>query len=74
MVRGMRLRILYGTLALVVGLAVYAGAAMAIIARLPQNAALAFTAYALAGVLWVGPAAWLTRWMGRAPYRRPPET
>jgi hypothetical protein len=69
----MRLRILYGTLALVLGLVVYAGAVMAVIARLPDNAALTFAAYAVAGVLWVAPAAWLTRWMGLAPYRRPPE-
>jgi hypothetical protein len=69
----MRLRILFGGIGLLVGLGVYAAAAMAIAVRLPQNAALDFGFYALAGLLWIFPAALLTRWMLRArPYRPPP--
>ena len=69
----MRLRILFGTLALVAGLAVYGGVAMAIAARLPQSAVIAFGFYALAGIAWVPPASLIVRWMGRAaPFRPPP--
>ncbi len=68
----MRLRILIGTLVLILGLALYAGAVMALVANLPDNAALDFTVYSVAGVAWVAPAALLTRWMVREPYRRPP--
>ena len=70
----MRLRILLGTIILVAGLAIYGIAAMAVAVRLPPSAALAFGFYALAGTLWVVPAALLTRWMqGAAPHRPPPQ-
>jgi hypothetical protein len=69
----MRLRILVGTLGLLVGLVIYGALAMAIAARLPQNALLAFGFYAVAGIAWVAPASLLTRWMVHAaPYRPPP--
>jgi hypothetical protein len=68
----MRLRVLVGTIVLVFGLALYAGAVMALVARLPENASLDFTVYGLAGIAWLAPAALLTRWMLRGPYRRPP--
>jgi Protein of unknown function (DUF2842) len=69
----MRLRILVGTIILLFGLALYGVLVMAVAARLPENAALAFGFYALAGVAWVVPASLLTRWMVRArPYRPPP--
>jgi len=65
----MRLRILAGTLLLLVGLVLYAGAVMALVARLPANAALDFALYGVAGIAWVAPAALLTRWMLREPQR-----
>ena len=69
----MRLRILFGGLILVAGLAIYALLAMAIAARLPDNGAIAFVFYGLAGLAWVLPASLVTRWMLRAaPYRPPP--
>ncbi|HXQ49787.1 MAG TPA: DUF2842 domain-containing protein [Stellaceae bacterium] len=68
----MRLRILVGGLALALGLALYAGIVMAIAARLPENALLAFGFYALAGFAWLVPGSYLTRWMLRAPPYRPP--
>jgi hypothetical protein len=69
----MRLRILFGTVVLLVGLGVYGALAMAIAARLPQSAIVAFGFYALAGTAWVAPASLLTRWMLRAaPFRPPP--
>ena len=63
----MRLRILIGTIVLLTGLAVYAVAVMALIAKLPENAVLDFAIYAVAGIAWVAPAALLTRWMLREP-------
>jgi hypothetical protein len=69
----MRLRILFGSLGLTLGLALYALAAMAIAARLPENATVVFLYYAVAGIAWVVPASLVTRWMVRAaPYRPPP--
>jgi hypothetical protein len=69
----MRLRILFGSLLLVAGLALYALAAMVLAAHLPDSAVLAFAYYAIAGVAWVAPASLVTRWMMRAaPYRPPP--
>ena len=69
----MRLRILFGGVGLALGLALYAVLAMVIAARLPENAAVAFGFYALAGVAWVAPASLVTRWILRAaPYRPPP--
>jgi len=61
----MRLRILIGTIVLLFGLVVYSGAVMALVAHLPDNAALDFTIYGIAGIAWVAPAALLTRWMAR---------
>lgn len=71
----MRLRILLGSLLLVLGLALYALAVMAAAARLlPDNQAVELAFYALAGIAWIFPAARLTRWMQRArPFRPPPE-
>jgi Protein of unknown function (DUF2842) len=63
----MRPRMLIGTAILLLGLLVYAGAVMALVARLPDSAALDFTVYGVAGVAWVAPAALLTRWMLREP-------
>lgn len=58
---------------LTLGLALYAALAMALAVRLPDNAFLVFAYYAIAGVAWVAPAAYVTRWMMRAaPYRPPP--
>ena len=69
----MRLRILFGSLLLVVGLALYALLAMAIATHLPDSAVIAFAYYAIAGIAWVMPASLVTRWMTRAkPYRPPP--
>jgi hypothetical protein len=63
----MRLRILVGTAALVLGLAAYGLVIAALAARLmPPSPVLAFVIYALAGIAWVGPAARLTRWMQRS--------
>jgi Protein of unknown function (DUF2842) len=70
----MRLRILLGTVILIVGLALYA-AAVAVIAHrlLPPRTLIDLAFYAVAGIVWILPAAWLTRWMNRAaPYRPPP--
>lgn len=71
----MRLRILAGTLILVGGLFFYGLVIAALAARLPLGKPLAaFAFYAMAGVVWVAPAAWLVRWMQlAAPYRPPPE-
>ncbi len=71
----MRLRILLGSLLLVLGLALYALAVMAAATRLlPDNQAVELAFYALAGIAWIFPAARLTRWMQRArPFRPPPE-
>lgn len=69
----MRLRILFGGVGLALGLALYAVLVMAVAARLPESAVLAFGFYAIAGVAWVAPASLVTRWMLRAaPYRPPP--
>ncbi|HUZ75290.1 MAG TPA: DUF2842 domain-containing protein [Stellaceae bacterium] len=71
----MRLRILFGTLFLVGGLALYGLAIAALAAHVtPPGPLAAFVFYALAGTVWVAPAGWLVRWMQRAaPYRPPPE-
>lgn len=70
----MRLRILFGTIALVLGLACYGLVVAAVAAYiLPPGPWLALAYYALAGTVWIAPAAWLVRWMQRAlPYRPPP--
>jgi len=71
----MRLRILFGTLALIVGLALYGLAVAALAAHvLPPGPFVALAFYAVAGVLWLAPAAWLVRWMQKvAPFRPPPQ-
>jgi membrane protein implicated in regulation of membrane protease activity len=68
----MRLRILFGTLILVLGLALYALAVSALAPLLPAHWAAQALFYALAGILWIFPAARLTRWMQQAPPFRPP--
>jgi hypothetical protein len=69
----MRLRILFGTFALILGLALYALAVAALGERFfsPHRAVEAIF-YALAGIAWIWPAARLTRWMQRAAPHRPP--
>jgi Protein of unknown function (DUF2842) len=70
----MRLRILAGTLLLIFGLAVYAALVVVAVSRLlPGRLAIDMVLYAAAGILWIWPAARLTRWMNRAaPYHPPP--
>jgi Protein of unknown function (DUF2842) len=71
----MRLRILFGTLVLVVGLALYAAAVAVVVRRLlPGQMPVDMAFYAVAGVIWILPAAWLTRWMNQAEPHRPPGT
>jgi hypothetical protein len=63
-----RARILAGAAALVGGLALYALAAVELAGRVvPDEWAAQALFYAVAGVLWVVPAARLTRWMQAAP-------
>jgi hypothetical protein len=71
----MRLRILIGTAVLVLGLAIYGVIVAAVTARLLSPGSLAaFAVYAVAGLVWVLPAARLARWMqAAAPFRPPPE-
>jgi hypothetical protein len=69
----MRLRILLGTLALVAGLALYGLVVAALGQRwLAARPAVALAFYAVAGIVWIFPAARLTRWIQRAPPFRPP--
>jgi hypothetical protein len=69
----MRLRILFGTIGLIAGLAFYALAVAAFGARfLPEDRLVEAGFYALAGVVWILPAARLTRWMQQAAPYRPP--
>jgi hypothetical protein len=69
----MRLRILLGTVILVAGLGLYALAVAAVALRLlPDQWAVEAAFYALAGVVWIFPAARLTRWMQQASPFRPP--
>ena len=64
----MRLRILYGTIALLIGLALYAAAVMvAAAAWLPSHWAVQLVFYLVAGTVWIYPAARLTRWMQDLP-------
>jgi len=67
-VRVKRARMLVGAAALVGGLALYALAAVELAGRVvPDEWAAQALFYAVAGVLWVVPAARLTRWMQAAP-------
>jgi uncharacterized membrane protein len=60
----MRLRILLGTAALVLGLALYALAVMLVAVKLvPEHWAVEAAFYLVAGIAWIVPAARLTRWM-----------
>jgi hypothetical protein len=60
----LRLRILVGTAALVVGLALYALAVMLVAVELvPEHWAVQAVFYLVAGIAWILPAARLTRWM-----------
>lgn len=69
----MRLRILIGTLALVAGLAIYGLAVVSLATRLlPEHWVVQALFYAAAGIVWVLPAAWFTRWMQQAAPHRPP--
>jgi hypothetical protein len=69
----MRLRILLGSLLLIVGLVLYALAVVVVAMRLlPDEVALELAFYALAGIIWIFPAARLTRWMQQAGPFRPP--
>ena len=69
----MRLRILLGSLLLILGLGLYALAVMAVAVRLlPDQWAVEAVFYTFAGIAWIVPAARLTRWMQRAGPFRPP--
>jgi hypothetical protein len=69
----MRLRILAGMVALILGLAVYAVVVAVIALRfLPEQLAVDMAFYAAAGIIWIWPAARLTRWMSQAPPHHPP--
>lgn len=64
----MRLRILFGTLGLVFGLACYALLVMALAVRvLPDYWAAELIFYTVTGIIWIYPAARLTRWMQDLP-------
>ena len=60
----MRLKILFGTLMLVAGLAVYALAITTLAGRfVPEQWVVEALFYCVAGIAWVWPAARLVRWM-----------
>ena len=64
----MRLRILFGTLGLIFGLAVYALLVMRLaIAVLPENRLVEAIFYLVTGLAWIFPAARLTKWMQDLP-------
>jgi hypothetical protein len=64
----MRLRILYGTLLLIVGLGGYALAVMAVAVEiLPAQWAVQLVFYLVTGTVWLYPAARLTKWMQDLP-------
>jgi hypothetical protein len=61
------MRLAVGTAALVIGLALYALLAMRVAtALLPDNLVVETLYYLAAGLLWVWPAARVTRWIQRA--------
>lgn len=69
----MRLRILAGTVLLILGLACYAVLVIVAVARLlPNETLLDLALYAVAGIIWIFPAALLTRWMNQAAPHHPP--
>ena len=64
----MRLRILFGTLGLILGLGLYALLVMRLaIAVLPDNRILEALFYLVTGIVWIFPAARLTKWMQDLP-------
>lgn len=64
----MRLRILFGTLGLILGLALYALLVMRLaIAVLPEDQFVQAIFYLVTGIVWIFPAARLTRWMQDLP-------
>ncbi len=64
----MRLRILYGMMLMVLGLAVYSLAIMKLAADwLPEQWAIETVFYVVAGTIWLYPAIKLTRWMQDLP-------
>ncbi|MDB5359862.1 MAG: hypothetical protein JWO51_1159 [Rhodospirillales bacterium] len=64
----MRLRILFGTLGLIFGLALYALLVMRLaIAVLPENQLVQAIFYLVTGIVWIFPAIRLTRWMQDLP-------
>jgi hypothetical protein len=68
----MRLRILYGTIILLLGLGLYALAVMVVaVDFLPAQWAVELVYYLVTGIAWVFPAALLTRWMQDLP--EPPD-
>jgi hypothetical protein len=70
----LRLRILVGSIALVLGLAAYGLIVMAIAVHwLPSQAVIEIVYYTIAGIAWVWPAARLTGWMQLAAPYRPPQ-
>jgi hypothetical protein len=61
------MRLAVGTAALVIGLALYALLAMRVATvLLPDNLVVETLYYLVAGLLWVWPAARVTRWIQRA--------
>jgi hypothetical protein len=64
----MRLRILYGTALLLIGLGLYAVAVTAVaVAILPAQWAVQLIYYFITGTAWLYPAALLTKWMQDLP-------
>jgi uncharacterized protein YacL len=64
----MRLRILFGTFGLILGLAIYALLVMRLaIAVLPDNQLVQAIFYLVTGIVWIFPAAKLTKWMQDLP-------
>lgn len=64
----MRLRILFGTFGLILGLAIYALLVMRLaIAVLPDNQFVQAIFYLVTGIVWIFPAAKLTKWMQDLP-------
>jgi len=63
-----RLRILFGTALLIGGLGIYALAVMLVAVRfLPSHWAAEIPFYLVTGIVWIFPAARLTRWMQDLP-------
>ena len=58
-------RVLVATVALIVGLALYAAAVVTLADVLPDHKAVEGVYIAVAGLVWVWPAIWLIRWAAR---------